>query len=402
MKIETITEAADLLCSMTEAVSSEMCELSEAYGRILAEDVDAVLAVPYFRRSAYDGYALRSEDTIGASEDAPVVLKVTEALAAGDIPQYEIGRGYAARIMTGAAVPEGADAVVMHERTIFTEEEVRLTAPVKPGNIVQIGEDVHSGVRILDQGKCLGSSDIALLAGQGISKVKVYRKPVAAIVSTGSELLSPQQSPEYGKIYDTNPYLLGGYLRKYGVMPVHSGIVSDDPKKLSEVIEKALLHSDIVITTGGVSAGDYDYLPEVIENIGGELLFHRIRLKPGGAMLAARKDGKLILSLSGNPGAAATGLLCVGLPCIKKLCGRSKTDFRRAKARLTEAFGKSCPVMRVLKGKSSYQDGMLYFTPLENQRNGSVSSMDDCDLLAMVPEGAGPLEKGTMLEVCFI
>ena len=148
MKIETITEATDLLCSMTEAVSSEMCELSEAYGRILAEDVDAVLAVPYFRRSAYDGYALRSEDTIGASEDAPVVLKVTGALAAGDIPQYEIGRGHAARIMTGAAVPEGADAVVMHERTIFTEEEVRLTAPVKPGNIVQIGEDVHSGVRI--------------------------------------------------------------------------------------------------------------------------------------------------------------------------------------------------------------------------------------------------------------
>lgn len=295
--MNTITEAASLLCSMTEAVSSEMCELSEAYGRVLAEDVDAVLAVPYFRRSAYDGYALRSEDTVGASEEAPVVLKVTEALAAGDIPQHEIERGQAARIMTGAAVPEGADAVVMYERTIFTEEEVRLIAPVKPGNIVQIGEDVHSGVRLLNQGKCLGPADIALLAGQGICKVKVYRKPVAAIVSTGSELLSPEELPKYGKIYDTNPYLLGGYLRKYGVTPIHSGIVSDDPKKLSEVIEKALFHSDIVITTGGVSAGDYDYLPEVIENIGGELLFHRIRLKPGGAMLAARKDGKLILGL---------------------------------------------------------------------------------------------------------
>lgn len=402
MKIETITEAAALLCSLTEAVSSEICEIWDAYGRILAEDVDAAAAVPYFRRSAYDGYALRSEDTKGASEDTPVVLHVTEVLATGAVPHYEIQKGYAARIMTGAAVPEGADAVVMHERTRFTDEEVRLTAPVNPGNIVQIGEDVQRGVRLLQRGKCLEPSDIALLAGQGICQVKVYRKPSAALISTGSELLNPKEPPEYGKIYDTNPYLLGGYLRKYGMTPVHTGITADDPGTLSKVIEEALLQNDMVITTGGVSAGDYDYLPDVIQRIGGELLFHRLRLKPGGAMLAARKDGKLILGLSGNPGAAAAGLLCVGLPCIKKLCGASKTEFRKAQARLTERFGKACPVMRILKGRSSYQDGVMYFTPLENQRNGSVSSMDDCDLLAIVPEGAGPLEHGTMLEVWFI
>lgn len=402
MKIETMTEAQELLCSLTEAVSSEHCPLENACGRVLAEDVKSRIAVPFFRRSAYDGYALCSADTAGASEENPVVLKVTEILPAGAVPKYPVGGGYAARIMTGAAVPDGTDAVVMHERTTFTDTEVVLTMPVKPGNIVGIGEDVEEGRKLICAGKRLSASDVALLAGQGITKVSVRKKPAAALISTGSELLSPEDKPQFGKIYDTNPYLLGGYLEKYHIRPTHIGIVADELDALSEAIQSALLYNDIVITTGGVSAGDYDYLPDAIRNIGGTILFHKLRFKPGGAMLAGEKDGKLILALSGNPGAAATGLLCVGLPCLKKLCGLSETGFQMTKAVLTEPFSKPCHVTRVLKGKASYEEGRVHFTPLMNQRNGSVTSMDDCDLLAILPEGTGSLEKGTVLDVYII
>ena len=211
-------------------------------------------------------------------------------------------------------------------------------------------------------------------------------------MNTGSPL-------EYGKIYNTNPYLLGGYIQKHHMTANYLNTVSDDLDSLCRAVLEALKTNDIVITTGGVSAGDFDYMPEVIRRIGGDLLFHRLKFKPGGAMLGAFKDGKVILGLSGNPGAAATGLLCVGFPFMRKLSGRSDITFSQATAYLGVDFKKSSPVTRILKGHSDFKNGMLYFTPLSNQHNGSVSSMSDCDLLAIIPAGSKPLAAGDKLEV---
>lgn len=401
MNIQTLKEASDCLLNLAnpEAQPTEHVLLQDAFERILAEDITAAIPVPSFAKSAYDGYALRKADTAGASPDQPVTLEVTEVIPAGSVPAYPITEGKAARIMTGAPVPEGADAVIMHERTVFTDTTVTLTAPVVCSNIVPIGEDVEKGTLLVPKGKILTASDLALIAGQGIAEIPVYKKLSIGLISTGSELLNTGSPLEFGKIYNTNPYLLGGYIEKHHMTANYLDIVSDDLDSLCGAVLDALKTNDIVITTGGVSAGDFDYMPEVIRRIGGDILFHRLKFKPGGAMLGALKDGKVILGLSGNPGAAATGLLCVGFPFMRKLSGRSDITFSQTTAYLGADFKKSSPVTRILKGHSDFRDGMLYFIPLGNQYNGSVSSMSDCDLLAVIPAGSEPLVAGDKLEV---
>lgn len=401
MNIHTLKEASDCLLNLVDPDSQtiESILLKDAYGRILAQDIVAGIPVPSFFRSAYDGYALRQTDVAAASPEHPVTLDVTEVIPAGSVPAYPITEGKAARIMTGAPVPEGADAIIMHERTTFTDTTVTLTAPVTPGNIVPPGEDVAKETLLVSKGKVLGAADLALIAGQGIAVIPVYKKLSVGLISTGSELLNTGSPLEYGKIYNTNPYLLGGYIQKYHMTANYLDIVNDDLDSLCGAVLNALETNDIVITTGGVSAGDFDYMPEVIRHIDGEILFHRLKFKPGGAMLGATKNGKVILGLSGNPGAAATGLLCVGFPFMRKLSGRSDITFSQTTAFLGTDFKKSSPVTRILKGHSEFRDGMLYFIPLSNQHNGSVSSMNDCDLLAVIPAGSKSLEAGSKIEV---
>ena len=346
MNIQTLKEASDCLLNLAkpETQPIEHILLQDAFERILAEDITAKIPVPSFAKSAYDGYALRQADTAAASPEHPVTLDVTEVIPAGSVPTYPITEGKAARIMTGAPVPEGADAIIMHERTSFTENTVTLTAPVTSANIIPPGEDVKAGTLLVPKGK-------------------------------------------------------GGYIQKHHMTANYLNTVSDDLDSLCRAVLEALKTNDVVITTGGVSAGDFDYMPEVIRRIGGDLLFHRLKFKPGGAMLGAFKDGKVILGLSGNPGAAATGLLCVGFPFMRKLSGRSDITFSQTTAFLGVDFKKSSPVTRILKGHSDFKNGMLYFTPLSNQHNGSVSSMSDCDLLAVIPAGSKPLAAGDKLEV---
>ncbi len=401
MNIQTLKEASDCLLNLAkpETQTIEHILLQDAFERILAEDITAGIPVPSFAKSAYDGYALRQADTAAASPEHPVTLDVTEVIPAGSVPTCPITEGKAARIMTGAPVPEGADAIIMHERTSFTENTVTLTAPVTSANIIPPGEDVAAGTLLVPKGKILTASDLALIAGQGIAEIRVYKKLSIGLISTGSELLNTGSPLEYGKIYNTNPYLLGGYIQKHHMTANYLNTVSDDLDSLCRAVLEALKTNDIVITTGGVSAGDFDYMPEVIRRIGGDLLFHRLKFKPGGAMLGAFKDGKVILGLSGNPGAAATGLLCVGFPFMRKLSGRSDITFSQTTAYLGVDFKKSSPVTRILKGHSDFKNGMLYFTPLSNQHNGSVSSMSDCDLLAIIPAGSKPLAAGDKLEV---
>ena len=397
-----IEEACQLLVEQDICTKTDQIPITESYGRVLAERIAAETAVPSFRRSAYDGYAVRRSDIAWASEASPVTLGVMETIPAGRIGHYPVTEGKAARIMTGAAVPAGADAVVMHELTRFTDTEVTFFAPAGADNIVPAGEDVQLGECLAEAGKVIGAADVALFAGQGMQHVRVYKRPEAALLSTGSELLMPGETLAPGKIYNTNPYLLQGYLLKYGMLPKVCGIVPDEKVILAERIEEALETSDLVITTGGVSAGDYDYIPSVVEQIGADILFHRLPFKPGGAMLAAVREKKVILGLSGNPGAAAVGLLRVGLPYLKKLCGRSETAFTEVDAFLEEPFQKSSVVTRMLRGQGRIREGRLFFHIIDNQKNGSVSSMQDCDLLGEIPPGENVLLAGSRIKAYII
>lgn len=397
-QINKIQEAERAIAQLATHPKQEYVPLWEAQGRILAKDLMAKMAVPPFPKSAYDGYALRQEDIREASRERPVTLKVTEVIPAGSVAKRPITAGFAARIMTGAMIPEGADAVVKHEDTEFTETEARFFAPAMGSNIVAMGEDVAQGACLLTSGSILGAAEMGALAAQGKDRVCVFRKPRATVISTGSELVPLWHVLEPGMIYNSNYTLISGFLRQYGVVPVDGGIVADDVGLLAAALSDALEQTDLVITTGGVSAGDYDYVERVMKEIGAKLLFHRLPFKPGGAMLAAKKGGKLLLGLSGNPSAAAVGLMRMGLPYLKRLCGRSDWEHQVVDAILESPFPKGSKPMRLLWGKAHIREGRLVFGQAHTQRNGAVSSMLGCDLLGEIPAGSGALPAGAAIK----
>ena len=387
-----------LLLDVSETCKTHTLPLFSTYGCVLAEDVTARLPVPPFARSPYDGYAFRSADTVSASPEHPVVLRILEELPAGTVPTMPVTAGSASKILTGAPVPSGADTIVKYEETVFTAETVSLSSPYNPGNIVAMGEDVSVGTLLAQKGTLITGPLMGVLAGQGFSSVQVYRRPVVSVISTGSELVQVGSPLPGGKLYSTNLYTLGGLLRDLGVEVLDGGTVADNPDAISARIARELDTADMVITTGGASVGDYDYTKVASVRAGAEILFKKLAFKPGGSMMAGVKNGKVILGLSGNPGAAAIGLLRVASPYIRKLCGRSDLQYETIQVQLKKPLKKASPQMRFLRGHLSVEGGTAFFLENRSQGNGSVSSLLQCDLLAEIPAGSPPLDAGTMVK----
>lgn len=390
--------AVELLLEQEAKTHTETVQLWELEGRILAEDIRAAISVPPFDRSPYDGYAFIAADTIGASRENPAVLKITEEIPAGHAPTVPLTPGFAAKILTGAPIPEGCDATIKYEETEFTETEVRIFAPQKPdSNVVRAGEDIKAGEVILRAGTLVSAAALGMLAGQGISEAAVYKKPRITVISTGSELAEAGHPLQPAQIYNSNVYTLSAYLRAMGAEPTNGGIVPDDPDVIAARIGEALSVSDMVITTGGASVGDYDWAYRVSRMMGAEILFWKADFKPGGAMCAAVLNGKLILCLSGNPGAAVIGLLRVGMPYVRKLCGHREVMPERVNVIMKESFGKKSPKLRLVRGRLEIEDGKAYFIHNDGQGNGVVSSLMGCDLLAEIPAGTGRVQDGQLL-----
>ena len=279
----------------------EILPLEKACGRIAAKALCARMDQPPFDRSPLDGYALHSADTAGASRETPVTLPVTMKLYAGDAPAAALPVGCAARIMTGAPLPEGADCVLMQELTDSGEETVQLFSALKPQqNVVSRGGDIAAGAIIAAEGTPLTPAHLGVLAGQGYAEVPVYRTLTVGILSTGSELLAPGEPWAPGKIYDANGIQNAARLGQLG-FAVQRRHCSDDPEVITCQLRELLTGCDAVITSGGVSVGQKDYLPAVLEQLGAQMLFAGVAQKPGSPMLAAEIAGKLMFCLSGNP-----------------------------------------------------------------------------------------------------
>ena len=392
-------EACDLLFDQQAEIGTETVSLGDALGRVVSSDVRATIAVPPFDRSPYDGYAFRGEDTSGARRDAPVVLKITEDIPAGTQPQFDVGPGSAAKILTGAPIPKGADSTIKHEDTEFSDSEVRIFAPVDPdSDIVYAGADVMPGHALAPKGAVIVAPIVSSLANQGMASVEVFKKPVITVISTGSELCEVGEPLRPAAIYNSNTHTLSAYLSGLGAIPVNGGVVEDEPELIAEAIGRAFRDSDMVVTTGGASVGDYDWAVRSAEILGAEILFWKATLRPGGAILAAVKDGKMLLSLSGNPAAAVIGPLRVAAPYIKKLCGRSECFFQEISVALREPYKKSSPKTRVLRGILEISDARAFFRESGGQGSEAVSSLAGCDLLGEIPMGSGPLAAGTVIK----
>ncbi len=402
MTVERITpaQAVERLLAVPVSLKTETVPLAAACGRVLGADMTARLSVPPFDRSPFDGYALRGADTVNASREHPVTLSITEEIPAGTVPRYPVGPGQAAKILTGGPMPPGADTTVKYEQTEFGPDHVTIFSPCAPGsNVARAGEDVAAGGVLARRGDVLEPAALGLLAGQGFTEAPVYTRPAVTVLSTGSELLRPGQNWEPGKIYDSNTVYITALLRSRGVDAVDGGTVADDPDAISARLLEALEGSDMVITTGGASVGDYDWAQRAAEAIGGELLFRKFAQKPGGSTLAAVKDGKVLLSLSGNPGAAALALLRVGMPYIRKLCGRRDVLPETFRAVMARPYGKRTQMPRVLRGHLAFSGGQALFHHHEGDGNGILSSLAGCDALGLVPENSPPLAAGEMIEV---
>lgn len=398
-KFISFPDARDRLLQLAAPVETETVPLEAISGRILAQDVIAAENIPPFDRSPYDGYALRAADTISASRTCPVTLRILEEIPAGSVSHFPVSAGCAVKVLTGAPIPEGADAIVKYELTDFTSETVTLFSPVESGsNIVRAGEDVQAGACLAKAGSAVDAGLAGTLASQNIPTPLVYRIPKVGVISTGSELLEVGDAILPGKIYDSNRYMLCTALRKLGCEPVILGQAADRTEDICALIQRGLRECDALVLTGGVSVGDYDLTPAAMEMAGVEILFRGVDIKPGMACAYGSRDGKLVCGLSGNPASSITNFYAVAAPALKKLSGQTDCLLPEITVRLVDGFRKKSPGTRVLRGALDLSDGTVRMSVPQGQGNVVLSSTIGCNVMAVIPAGSGAIAANTQLK----
>jgi molybdenum cofactor synthesis domain len=391
----SLEEAQSLLLERAKPVGECSVPLLDAFGRVLSQDVTAPISVPPFDKSALDGYALIANDTSVAESSAPVQLRVIDETRAGYPAQEKVIPGTAIKLMTGAPIPEGADVVIKYEDIIRNDDMISIFRPLKANdNIIQAGEEVKEGNLIAFRGSVVNPGMIALLAGLGIHRVPVYRKLRIAIMSTGDELISPPEKLQPGKIYNSTLYGLMARCRELGTQPIDLGTVPDNVKVTSARMARGLEEAEIVISTGGVSVGDYDVVKDAMVEAGGEILFWQILMKPGSPMATAVKDKKFFIGLSGNPAAAMVTFDLVVVPLIKKMMGMDNPLPVKINGIFADKFTKASPQRRLLRAKLAKKDGIDYFTLTGDQSNGALASMVTCNVLLDIAAGSTAVNYG--------
>ena len=383
----------------------DLVDLDAANGRILASAVTGQLDVPHWDNSAMDGYAVRYEDVKDCSEDHPVTLEIATEIAAGDRPKVDIKPRQAARIFTGAMLPEGTDTIVMQENTRRESERVTILKAPQPQEFVRHqGAFYQAGKPLLEAGIKIGAAEIAVLATAQCTSLAVYRRPRVAILSTGDELVTPEQSLQPGQIVDSNQYALSSFVANNGGVPIKLGIVKDSPEKLKQAIARAIETADLVLSTGGVSVGDYDYVDRILSELGGTLHIRSVAVKPGKPLTVATFDNNcLYFGIPGNPVSALVSCWRFVQPALKKLSGLSnyRTNFVNAITRHDlKAAGKR---ETYLWGQLHLVDGKYEFALAGGSHSsGNLINLARTNGLAIVPVGQKLIAAGTEIKVLAI
>ncbi len=397
-----LEEALKIVLENVKPLPEETVFLYDAVGRFLAEDIRSDTDKPPFDNSAMDGYAVRYEDIKGASEENPVILKLLGEISAGGDFNLKVENGTAVKIFTGAPIPEGADTVVPVEFTELKGEDVVIKKEFKKGaNIRLKGEDVKKGDVVLPKGHEIRGYEIGMLAFVNRAVVKVHRKPKVAVLSTGDELLEVgEEQTKLSQIRSSNHHMLYSLVKSAGGEPIQLGIAPDNPEELLRVL-KTCRDYDIFITTGGVSMGEKDYVQYLVKEVGIDIKFHKLRIKPAKPVLfGTYGENKLFFGLPGNPVSCAVAFDLLVYPAIRVMLGAKEIFKKKVKAKLVKDFRRRDAKRREFaRARVWYEDGEFLCEPHEKQQSHMLTSVVESNAYMIVYEGVNEIKKGEEVEV---
>lgn len=402
-KVYELEDAQQLLLNKIKA-KEEVVHLGSAWGKVLAEEITAPINVPQFRKSALDGFALRAADTLGAEENNPKKIKIIDEIQAGDTRILAtLLPGCGVKILTGASLPPGADVVIRKEDFDQIDGEITIFKElVKDSNIIDIGDDIKIGETLFSSGELLTPYHVGILASLGITHVKIYKPPQVALLSTGTELKNPGEFLEFGQIYNSNLYTLSALVKSLGGSIDSLGNIPDKIEIIKVNLYEALDKCDLVLTTGGASVGDYDLIEEALQEMGAEILFNRIKIKPGSPVVAGLIKGKLVIGLSGNPAACLITFELLVRPLIKKLMGKKDVEFRYNELILVDGFQKASFQRRFVRVNVKYKNGKWLAYQTGKQSTGILKSMVNCNALIDIPAGSEPIKPGSLVKAILL
>ncbi|MGG7144616.1 gephyrin-like molybdotransferase Glp [Clostridium nigeriense] len=392
----SLEEAIDILNEKVNNLDDKEVTLFNGLKKVLSEDVYSKINNPPFDKSAMDGYAIKVKDSFMNNK-----VKVIDKVYAGEVCKSFVTENTAVKIMTGAPIPKGANAVIKQENVIVEGKNIVITSNVKENeNICIEGEDISKGDLLISKNKKLDYADIGILASSGINKIKVFRKPKIAFISTGDEVMDIGDKLLDGKIYNSNKYSIISRILELGYDINKIIHINDDYKEIGSKIEEISKEVDLIITTGGVSVGEKDLLKDAIDSISGEKLFWKIMIKPGSAVLCSKVNEVIVISLSGNPTAALTTFELLGKTTLEKLSGNKKIKINREKAILAEGSIKKSLKRRFVRGYFEIKEYKQYvYITQKKSGNGILSSTINSNCIIEIQANNKEIQNGDLVDI---
>ena len=398
IKLISIDDARARVLAEAFPLPVETLPLAEVMGRVLGEEIVASHSVPPFDNAGMDGFAVRAVDIVDATADTPVSLQVLETIPAGHVATRALGPEQAAKIMTGAPIPEGADVVVQSEMAEETDGRVVVFEAAKRGkNIRRAGEDVGAGDRVLGPGSVLGPAEIGLIASLGHPTVQVHQRPRVAVLSTGSELVEVDRSLGPGQIRNSNSYSLRALCQQMGIEPTMLGIVPDDYDATRDLVQKGLGY-DVLLTTGGVSVGQFDFIKDIQDDLGVQRKLWGVAMKPGKPLVFGVHDNTLVFGLPGNPVSAMVSFELFVRPALLRLMGHVNTVRPLYQAIISEDASNPDGRVYVVRVRAWREDDTWHVSDTGAQGSGILRSMVGANGLVFIPGGPRGVKAGERVD----
>ncbi|HET6459516.1 MAG TPA: gephyrin-like molybdotransferase Glp [Syntrophales bacterium] len=395
----SVEDALNQILKAIVPLGQEKVDVLDSLGRVIGEDIYANRDIPPRDNSAMDGYAVRWEDTRGASKRKPIVLHVIEDLPAGAIPRKTVGKGESSRIMTGAPIPDGADAVVRMEDTVKDGRKVKVFVLAKMGQDIRpAGEDVRNGELVISKGDIIRPAEIGMLASLGRSFISVYQRAVVAVLATGDELVDIDENPSPWQIVSSNSYSLAAQIIDCRGIPLQIGIAKDTKEDLVAKF-KAALRADIIVSSGGVSVGDYDLVKDVMKEVGNKMQFWRVAMRPGRPLAFGFMGGVPLFGLPGNPVSSMIAFEQFVRPSILKMMGHKNLFRRTVEATIREDITKKRGAKHFIRARVECKNGKLMVTSTGAQGSGILKTMVRANGLIILPENSISVKKGGQVTV---